>query len=327
LNLKTTSTTTAAVREADYGATTPEQSATDPGAAGPLHPSSFYRSELWRLGIGLARILPHALARKASTVLAALYVAVRRARREVVIQNVLPAVNGNRTAAEMIARRMFQNFGVKLVDLWRYESGKAVSEMFTQWTGWEHLQSAQRSGRGVLLLTPHLGNWEFGAPLLAERGVKLVVITLDEPHQPLTALRQSSRARRGIETIVIGRDTFAFVEVIRRLEEGGTVALLVDRPPGSSAVGVELFGRRFLASIAGAELARASGCALLPVHLPRTDAGYAAHILPEVPYERASLRSPDARQRLTQATIHALEPAIRAHIDQWYHFVPLWPKA
>jgi KDO2-lipid IV(A) lauroyltransferase len=178
----------------------------------------------------------------------------------------------------------------------------------------------------LLLLTPHLGNWEFGAPLLAKRGVKLLVITLTEPQERLTQLRQASRARWGIETLVIGSNPFAFVEIIRRLESGETVALLVDRPPEASAVMVELFGKQFRASIAPAELARASGCALLPVYLPRTERGYAAHILPEIPYDRAALRASDARHRLTQEIMRAFEPAIRQHPDQWYHFVPIWPK-
>jgi lauroyl/myristoyl acyltransferase len=109
------------------------------------------------------------------------------------------------------------------------------------------------------------------------------------------------------------------------LEAGATVALLVDRPPAASATRVQLFGKPFAASIAAAELARASGCALLPVCLPRTGKGYGAHILPEIPYERASLRSPEARQRLNQQIMHRFEPVIRQHLDQWYHFVPIWP--
>src|SRR6266540_2892111 len=103
-------------------------------------------------------------------------------------------------------------------------------------------------------------------------------------------MRQAARARWGIETLVIGRDPFAFVEIIRRLESGATIALLVDRPPKTSAVDVQLFGRPFSASIAVAELARATGCELLPVYLIRGKQGYAAHILPRIPYERAVLR-------------------------------------
>ena len=175
------------------------------------------------------------------------------------------------------------------------------------------------------MVTPHLGNWEFGAPLLARHGVKLLVVTLAEPQRQLTEIRQASRARWGIETLVIGRDPFSFVEMIRRLEAGATVALLVDRPLEAGSVSVELFGRKFAASIAAAELARASGCALLPVYLPRIENGYAAHILPEIPYDRAALRSPEARHKLTQEIMRAFEPAIRQHLDQWYHFVPIWP--
>ena len=196
--------------------------------------------------------------------------------------------------------------------------------MFDELTGWEHFAAAQSTGRGVLLLTPHLGNWEFGAPLLAQRGVKLLVITLAEPHGRLTGIRQASRARWGIETVVIGHDPFAFVDIIRRLEAGATVALLMDRPPQESAVIVELFGRKFAASIAAAELARASGCVLLPVYLLRRDNGYTAHILPEIAYERAALREREARHTLTQEIMRAFEPAIRQHPDQWYHFVPIW---
>jgi lauroyl/myristoyl acyltransferase len=115
--------------------------------------------------------------------------------------------------------------------------------------------------------------------------------------------------------------------VIRRLEAGATVALLIDRPPAASAVTVDLFGRPFDASIAAAELARASGCIVLPVFLPRTDRGYAAHILPEIAYHRPALRSRDARVDLTRQIMRAFEPAIRHHPDQWYHFVPIWPEA
>jgi lauroyl/myristoyl acyltransferase len=293
--------------------------------APPQHPSSFYRAGFWQLGLAAARRLPPQTCARFSQVLALAYWTFARRRREAVIQNFLPPLEGNRVAAEKVARDLFRNFAVKLADLWRYESGQSIDGMFAVLTGWEHFTAARATRRGVLLLTPHLGNWEFGAPLLAGRGVNLLVITLAEPQGRLTELRQQSRARWGIETLVVGRDPFAFVEIIRRLEAGATVALLVDRPPETSAVRVELFGRKFAATIAAAELARASGCVLLPVYLPRTASGYAAHILPEIPYDRAALRSRESRHKLTQEIMRAFEPAIRQHLDQWYHFVPIWP--
>ena len=94
-------------------------------------------------------------------------------------------------------------------------------------------------------MTPHLGNWEFGAPLLTRQGVTMQVVTLAEPDEALTQLRKASRERRNIETVVIGADPFGFVELIRRLEDGATVALLIDRPAAATATDVELFGRPF----------------------------------------------------------------------------------
>jgi len=247
---------------------------------------------------------------------------------QVVLAQLSPsALRADRQAARVTTRELFQQFAVKLADLWRYESGLSIGNLFHDLTGWEHFQNAQARGRGVLFLTVHLGNWEFGAPLLTERGVKLQVITGPEPQPALTAVRQAARARWGIETLALGSDPFAAVEVIRRLEANGAVALLMDRPPAATATRIRLFGRPFDASISAAEFARASGCALLPVYLPRTQHGYTAHILPEIDYERPALREPGARLQLTQRILTAFEPAIRLHLNQWYHFVPIWPAA
>jgi KDO2-lipid IV(A) lauroyltransferase len=243
-----------------------------------------------------------------------------------VIQNLLPPLHGDRPAAERKARELIDQFALKIADLWRYESGLPIDHLFGEFTGWEHFAAAHAQKRGILVLTPHLGNWEFGGPLLTKRGVNLQVITLAEPGNGFTELRRASRARWDIETLVIGEDPFAVLEIIRRLEAGATVALLMDRPPTASSVTIELFGRPFEASIAAAELARASGCILLPVYLPHTAHGYAAHILPPIPYDRPSLRQRDARQKLTQQIMRAFEAPIREHLDQWYHFVPIWRK-
>ncbi len=289
-------------------------------------PPSFYSAKFWQWGLVLGRRCPVGLARLLCRVFSRLYYMASRDRREIVVKNLLPVFNGDRAQAEKTTRQLFQQFALKLADLWRYESGAKMDNLFGEWAGWEHFQKAVESKRGILLLTPHLGNWEFGAPLLAKHGVKLLVVTLEEPDSQLTEMRRVSRERWGIETLVIGRDPFAFLEIIRRLESGATVALLMDRPPTKTAVTVELFGKPFSASVSAAELARATGCNLIPVYLPRLEKKYAAHILPAISYDRASLRQPEARQKLTQEIMRAFEPVIRQHPDQWYHFVPIWQE-
>lgn len=274
----------------------------------------------------MVRLLPKPFLDRLFLLCAEIYYRCRPRRRETVIRNLLPVL-GDRTAAQAQAHELFHQFALKLADLWRYEAGKPVQNWSLEQGTWERVQAWQAKGRGILLVMPHLGNWEIGAPLLAQRGVKLCVLTQAEPGDGLTELRIASRARWGIETLVVGNDSFAFVGVIRRLQEGATVALLLDRPTAATAVQVEMFGRPFLASVAAAELARASGCVLARVSVLKTGATYTARICPEIEYDRQALGSREARRQLTQQILRAFEPEIRKHPDQWYHFVPIWPES
>jgi predicted RND superfamily exporter protein len=288
-------------------------------------PSKFYSARIWRIGLAFAKCVPAPILIALAKMSAAIYWRLAPRRREIVIQNLLPVLNGDRKSAERAARELFAQFSIKLADLWRYEGGVAEKRWFADWNGWENLDRARARGKGVLLVTPHLGNWEFGGAFLVQNGVKLLVLTQPEPDGKLTGLRQNSRARWGVETLIVGEDAFAFVEIIRRLQEGVTVALLVDRPPAPTAVEVKLFGRNFSASIAAAELARASGCAIVPSFIVRKPDGYIAQIFPEISYDRAAIGDRAARIKLTQEILRAFEPVIRQHLTQWFHFVPVWP--
>ena len=287
-------------------------------------PSQFYQAPLWRLGLWLGRHLPLRVAAVLARIGAAVYWQFARRRRNIVMDNLRPIAGD--ASARREARQLFGQFALKLADLWRYESGVKQGKWFSNWQGWENFTSAHAHGRGVLLVTPHLGNWEFGGAFLVEKGYRLLVLTQAEPDEQLTKIRQASRTHWGVETLVIGNNPFAIVEIIKCLQAGAAVALLVDRPPAPTAVTVELFGRPFSASIAAAELARASGCAILPVVMVRRPDGYSARIYPEIAYDRAAIGDRAGRIRLTQEIVRAFETPIRQNLNQWFHFVPIWPR-
>ena len=290
----------------------------------PSAPSALYGATAWRWGQRLGRWLPEGVTLTLASVGAVAYRRLRPARFAIVVNNLKPVVGPAPGAAERAARANFQQFAGKLVDLWRYEAGVPMEQRIHPAAGWEHFSAALESGRGVLLVTPHLGNWEFGAPLLRQFGQRPLVLTAPEPGDQFTDLRAAARARLGIDTLVVGEDPFAFVEVIRRLQSGGVVALLVDRPPAATAVDVTFLGRPFRASIAVAELARASGAVVLPVYLVRGTAGYQAHALAPIPYDRRQLGDRTRRIAFTGDILRAFEPVVRQFPDQWFHFVPVW---
>jgi predicted exporter len=139
-------------------------------SATPQLASRLYRGELWRLGRVFVRTMPDPIVDPTARFVARLYWHLHARRREVTIRNLLPVFDGHRDLARNAARQLYGNFAVKLTDLWRYEAGASIRNHFGQFHGLVHLRNAQAENRGILLVTPHLGNWEFGAPLLAQEG-------------------------------------------------------------------------------------------------------------------------------------------------------------
>lgn len=288
---------------------------------------AFYRGGCWRLGLAATRIFPPALLKNIARTGAGFYLRSQPKRAEVVVRNLLPVFGGDRGAAESAARNLHRNFAAKLVDLWSVESGASVKNWLTNDSELEIIHAARQRGRGALFITLHLGNWEHGGLLLKQLGIPLTILSLAEPDDGLTEMRNAARARYGVDTLIIGEDDFAFVEVIKRLQAGADLAVSLDRPPERGAgVAVEFFGRPFAASPAAAELARASGCALIGVTIVRRAEGFAVKVLPEFIYDRRSLGSREARAALTQQILRAFEPEIRDNVEQWYQFTPIWPK-
>jgi lauroyl/myristoyl acyltransferase len=246
-------------------------------------------------------------------------------REEIVFNNLLPIFSGDEKQARKATRRLFRKFAAKMTDLFRYEAGVSMLDSFHDFDKEANLPRITGKN-GTLLVTPHLGNWEIGGALLAAYNVRFVAVTQAEPSSAFTGARMQARAQRGIETVVVGQDAFSFLELIRKLQSGATVAMLIDRPGPASSVQVELFGRNFSASSAPAELARISGCAVVPTYVTEEEGRYKVGILEPFEIDRRALGDREGRHEFTRQMMARFEPVIRQYADQWYQFVPIWPS-
>ena len=129
--MKTSEVEPAAPQHVAYSAAHQDEA---PGTAGITGPSSLYRAAPWNACVRLARVLPQPALVTLAKGLAAVYRLACPARAKVVFNNLLPVFNGDRAAARSAARELFQNFAVKLADLWRYESGRPVDSLLESLT-------------------------------------------------------------------------------------------------------------------------------------------------------------------------------------------------
>jgi KDO2-lipid IV(A) lauroyltransferase len=232
------------------------------------------------------------------------------------------------SALEQLCTDNVANFSRMLADYFHCAAGGNATRLLDDWEGIEHLEQARAAGKGVILVTAHLGNWELGGILLALRGLPMSVVTLEEPTTELTRWRDAYRQKVGIRTHAVGPGhDFAFLELIRTLRDGGVVAMLVDRPYAGSGISVEFFGRRAEFSSGAALLWQHTGAPVVPAFVLRNSrGGYTAFAQP--PLEFVKTRDPRADLAAnTQVLATRFEHVIREYPDQWFNYVPIWPAS
>ncbi len=255
---------------------------------------------------------------------ARLYTATQPAITGIVRRN-LALLGGEPTRGD--AEAVFLNYATVLAD---YVAVGAMSDphalaLCGAFEGREHLESAMKGGKGVILATGHLGFFEFGVVVLGSLGLPVTVATLPEPSSRLTAWRAKWRSRWGCETVEVGADPFSSLGVNRALAAGRLVALLADRPISDHGIEVSVPGGRTLFSTTPAMLSFVSGAPVVPVVVTRREDG--RYRLAAFPAIRAERRGNDSKHaeiaRSTHAIADALFQEIANYPEQWFQFVPV----
>jgi len=173
---------------------------------------------------------------------------------------------------------------LELPHLWM-RAPQAGAARQVQWHGAELLEAAYAQGRGVLLLTPHMGCFEVTAQAIAWRyGATHGPITvLYRPARKpwLRPLVDHARSRPGLTTAPA---TLAGVRLmVRALRRGEAIGLLPDQvPPAGMGVWAPFFGQSAYTMTLATRLVQQTGAALLLIwgeRLPR-GGGFAVHVLP-----------------------------------------------
>ncbi len=188
----------------------------------------------------------------------------------------------------------------------------------------EHLQAALTKGRGVILATAHLGNWELIPPALVHMGEQGAVVGNFRKRDPSAQWIVRMRERLGVTTLA--QDTNP-KELLRILKDGHSLGLVCDlevkRLDGEFT---PFFGEPALTMTAPAALARASKAPIVPVRCVKTpDCPECYTILFDSPLEwDCNLPKPEARTRLLTQLNATFEHWIRETPEQWAWYQPRW---
>lgn len=195
------------------------------------------------------------------------------------------------------------------------------------------LAESAAAGRGLILVTGHIGSWEVGSALAGESERRAVHVVREEETDPraqeFIAGLLAERMGPGYHThFATAADPALSMTLLGALRRGEVVALQADRPRrGGKTLHLDLFGRPYDFPAGPLVLARSSGVPLLPVFVYR-EGRLAYRIVVEEPVEvpQTADRAADlaAAGRRVAA---AVEAAIRRRPHQWFCFGRLWPAA
>lgn len=221
------------------------------------------------------------------------------------------------------ARGVYAHFGQILFDiLWLSERPPETVLSVVDVEGRQHVERAAAAGRGTVLVTAHLGNWEAHgvAHGLLFGPLGLVARPLDNPR--LDARLCAFRRRSGNPVIYKQR---ALVQVLRILRSGGGVAILIDQNvQEGDGIFVDFFGRLAATTTVAAALAVKTGCALVPVRVRLGgDGRYRAGYEPAVKWIPSGDRQRDIAH-LTQVLTHRIEAWVREAPEQWLWIHRRW---
>lgn len=179
--------------------------------------------------------------------------------------------------------------GFAQADFWHNAAahmGKGVLELAHIWTprvngllknvqvkGWQDVLHAKEQGKGVLMLTPHVGAFEL---LSLWIGQQSSFTAMYRPPKQAYIAQAMLTGRQKFNVNMASADVKGIRTMLRALKGGELVGLLPDQVPGSQgeAVVANVFGMPALTMTLPAKLLKQTGASLVTMYAKRVDAAH-----------------------------------------------------
>ncbi len=226
------------------------------------------------------------------------------------------------TDARQLAIRCFEHFGMVATEFFRtpMRTESEVELAIESVEGIEHCESAQKAGKGFILVLAHFGNWEFLGSWLILNGFPLVAVQRDANDPAMN--REVTRLRESTGMKMYSRGSAAR-SILAALKDSKVVGILTDQNSDDSYL-------PFLRHVAGTAVGAATikirtGVPMIPTYCIRTGPHkfrlvFEASLEPDVGAENPV-------ENLSLKVNQSIEAMILKHPEQWLWFHDRWKNA
>lgn len=196
---------------------------------------------LYRIGEFLTLSLPLSMSYGLAGILSTLQYLLSKRDRMTVRGNlkaIFPAINENRL--KKYTKKVFTNFGLYLADFFRFKRlnlDYIKKNVIVE--GREYIDRALSGGRGLIIVSAHIGNWELGGVTLGILGYAVNAVTLTHKHKGVNGFFNRQRESNGLLVIPLEHAVRGSLEAFRRNE---IVCILGDRDFTQGGLILDFFG-------------------------------------------------------------------------------------
>ncbi|HVT01813.1 MAG TPA: lysophospholipid acyltransferase family protein [Thermoanaerobaculia bacterium] len=228
-------------------------------------------------------------------------------------------------ALQSRAYRVFWNFACTLSDTARFSQLQRAVDW--EFEGVEYLEQLAQSPEGALILTAHMGNYDLGSFLFAEklnRPITMIRAPEVDPETQRFAHQQRDATARNLEVTYNLESSVLAIDLVQALRDGKIVAIQGDRVvPGVTSVATSLFGQPASLPSGPFALAMVTRVLVYPLFVARVGRRrYRVLTFPPFRCERTGRNRQADIDRCVAQWRPILEQQIRDYWFQWFAFEP-----
>ena len=223
---------------------------------------------------------------------------------------------------EEIARRIFKNFNEFLFEFFKIPVlDKDKMAGYFSFEGMENLNAALARGRGVILASAHVGNWEMAGAALALLGYKLHVVAGIQFSRALSEHVKDVKRKLNIEMV---SPEEGYRALFRALNNNEIVVLLVDGDVFANGLKMNFFSKPARIPSGAAALALKTQASIVTGFVKREGRlRFKMHFdAPITPHSTGN--KADDVERLSRTVLSRVESYIEDNLDQWSIFRDIW---
>ncbi|MFA5499578.1 MAG: lysophospholipid acyltransferase family protein [Candidatus Omnitrophota bacterium] len=284
---------------------------------------------LYRIGRFMSLRCPIKLSYRVAVILADLHYMLYCKERRAVMENLRVIFNRPADSTDKdlkkIARDVFRNFARYLVDFLRFSRiDLDYIKKYVVLKGVDNLEESLKRGKGVILLSAHLGNWELGGYVMGKLGYPINAVVLSHKNEKVNQFFIDQRGMGNFKSIEIGASLRGCYKTLKGNE---LLALLGDRNFSSTGIMMDFFNKPALMPKGPPALSIRTGAAIVPTYFIREKDDSFTMIFEKPIYPAPAVDEEAAARDLMKQYLASIENMIRQYPGQWYVFREFWGHA